>query len=236
MELNLANLGVHLLTVVDKTMPLLANVHIASDGSTIGANSETIIAVAPMSSNVKQGEELTISTETIMDIVKAMPKIGKYKDLIDLVEVERVGNKVQFAFTDGKNQRIIEAKEYTHEYINYKELYERELNKNSLHRVILNKKRLYALLNTIEKLVPEKSGEFPIFAEFTDTSLVLRLSHPKTGQRIIAIMLLSTTEKWLALDKWEEKLKGEVPIPVELKPLQRVRPAAIGTCLRRIAK
>ena len=234
MELNLANLGVHLITVADKTMPLLDNIHIASDGSTVGANAETVIIVSPMSSNIREGEAMTVSTETVKDIVKAIPKTGKFKDLIDLIEVERVGNKIQFAFTDGKQGRMIEAREYTNEYINYKELYNRELNKEPLHRVILNKKRLYTLLATIEKLVPEKSGEFPIFAEFTDTALILKLLHPKTEQRIIAIMLLSTTEKWLPVDNWEQQLKGKEPTPEVQQPLQRIRPRPATTFLRRL--
>lgn len=234
MELNLANLGVHLITVADKEMPLLDNIHIAKDGSTIGANAETTIIVSPMSSNVKEGEPLTISTDTIRDIVKAIPKTGKFKDLVDLIEVERVGNKIQFAFTDGKQGRIVEAREYTNEYINYKEFYKQELNKVPLLQIVLNKKRLYTLLATIEKLVPERSGEFPIFAEFTDTSLILRLLHPKTKQRIVAVMLLSTTEKWLPIDNWEQKLKGEEPIPAVQQPLQRIRPRPATTFLRRL--
>lgn len=233
MELNKTNLNVVNITVIDKAMPLLNNVHIAEDGSTVGANAQAIITVAPISNRVKRGEPLTIASDTIKEVLKAIPSDKRFKELLDMVEVERVGNKVQFAFNDGKRERTIDAKTYSHDYINYKELYKRELNKKPLHRVILNKKRLFTVLQTLEKLVPEKSGEFPIFAEFTDTALILRLIHPSTGQRVVAIMVLSTGE-WLPADEWEETLKGEALSPaVQAAPLQRIRPKAVGTLLRR---
>lgn len=206
MNLNKANLNVVSVVNVDKDMPLLNNVHVSADGSTVAANRRATIAVEGLSTPT--GSSVTIAAETIKEVLKALPSDKRFGDLLDNVKLSCSSGAAVFVFNDGVRSRSIEARTYKHGFIDYRERF-RRASTDSSYNVVINRKRLLSVLQALEKIAPDSSGEFPLFLEFTRTHLLIRLQHPKTGQHIVCAIVLSEVDQWLERNKWEESLTGE---------------------------
>lgn len=226
MRINKAQMNALHIIAPDKGLPLLDNVHIAEDGTVVAANGQAVVVVSPLPHNNVE-TPLTIHTDTIKEVLKALPTTSAFKDLIDEVEVAETDDGVQFAFDDGARKRMIEAKVYGHEYIDWQEHLTNLIKKKS-HSLVLNRKRLVAVLNALEKIYPDKSGEFPIYVDVTDTALIFRMVHPRTQQRIIATMLLSSAKE-MPLTEWEKQFFPES----KPKMLTRVKQPEKGAMLKR---
>lgn len=224
MRINKTNLEVYNIISTDKTMPLLNNVHFVKDGSTIASNAQTLVCVSPSDKNDEK--DITINSDTIKEVLKALPSNIKFTDQNNLIDIDNYNDKIRFSFSDGERKRTIDAKKYNYEYINYKKLIKRELNSKVLNKIIINKKRLFTVLQTLEKIIPEKSGEFSIYIEITKTSLIIKTIHPKTDQNILAIMLLNNGE-WIKNDYWNNKFSDKASFPVKIlkrkKLIHRIR-------------
>ena len=201
----------------DKKTPLLNNVHITHNGSVITSNSQAVMGVQSPALKQKATAE-DINADTIKEVLKAMPKSSKYKDLIDIVEMQRDGNKVFFTFNDGLRQRSIEAKTYTHGYIDYKTLIKRNLDFEGSPSVCISQKRLLTALRTFEKIRPDSSAVHPVFMHITDEALTLRIQVQHTDpngktitQHVFCVLRQDRVPQWLELNEWE---KGFINKPI----------------------
>jgi hypothetical protein len=213
MILSKNNLLIHELSAIDKAIPVLNNVHIAADGSTVAANGKCLIAVSPVDEKLKSSIPLqetksdahTISNESIKEVLKNVPKDTMFGGLLEYCDTENG----TFTSSDGKRKRKLETNVYQKKYIDYKKAFRRIPWNNKKKRIALNRKRLIKLLQTIDKICPDSSGEGAVYIEFTEeNNVVLRSINHINGQRTIALM---TTYKgiegnWLQPDEWEKKL------------------------------
>lgn len=191
MILSKGNLQVVQIAQDDKNIPGLDNVLIESDGRTIAVNRNTVIIVAPVEDKVRKAvplaempldKSIVISSETIKEVVKNIPRDTMFKGLLEHCDVDSEG---VFTITDGKRKKRITGRKYEKEFVDYQRL----LGKGEVvYSVALNYKRLYSLLGAINKIAPDVVGESIVFIEFTsDDKMVLRARNMKNKQEVFVI-------------------------------------------------
>lgn len=216
MIISKSNLKVADVAKIDSSIPALGNVHFLKDGSTVAANGRALITVSPVHKEVKQAipltesvpKEQTISLGTVKEILKNMPKDVMFKGLLEHCDLG-IGT---FTLHDGKRKKKVEAKVYDREYIDFRKMFYKAGEKRSKCRIVLNRKRLINLLQAIDAICTDNSGENPIYLDFTeDNNIILRGVNVVNGQRAIAVMTSYKHEegKWLVEDVWEEKMLGK---------------------------
>lgn len=224
MILSKSNLLVVGITSVDKKMPVLHNVHVEGDGTTVARNNKALIMVSPVLPEIKEkletilpesdAEVVTIPSDTISSVLKSIPADKKFKGLLehtDLHTNDELGalNEVNFTLTDGKSNRTISGRKYERKYIPYKEALAQTLERiNTGTKVVLDLNRLILLLQTIKKICPDTTKELPVFIEFTDDNdIIIRALNPINGQRVFALMTSykGIEGKWLNYNEWEKQ-------------------------------
>lgn len=220
-------------------IPVLNNVHIRKDGTTIGSNGKTILAVSPVGTEVRKtlrdriGDEelkdgLTISEETCKDVLKNIPRDIQFKGLLEHCNVKEVDAiSVEFTMTDGKRPKTIKGKRWTREYIPFEEVFKRVMSSIKNVKVVLNRKRLISLLEAIDKACPDSTGNSPIYIEFSkDNDVIVRAMNYGNGQEVIGVMqsYKGAESSWLEESKWEKSLCGEKqlkkPIVIPIKNIK----------------
>jgi len=215
------NLQAAQIASIDKNIPLLGNVHVDKDGSSIASDRKTLLLVGPVEKEIKQrvvgalgpggiNFETTIPVETVKEVLKNLPKDNKFSGLLEHVKIEQaVNQEIHFTLTDGKRHQFIKGKAYPKGYTEYKKVVKQVLagRDNSL-RLAVNRKRFINLLTAIDKICSDATGEAPLFLEFNPSGeIVIRAYNPRTGQRVIGIVfaLSRDEEKWLPPSVWETK-------------------------------
>ena len=223
-----ANLQVVHATKVDKNIPALDNVHIAEDGSTVGVGGKMMLAVSPVQKEVKKklanvlnesgGGNVSVSSETVRTVMRAIPTDKQFHGLLEHCNVEPLeGGEARVTMTDGKRRRNITGKLYPRDFLPWRKLM-REASKvgeqgDSL-RLVLNLKRLLLLLQTIEKVAPDTSGDNPVWIEFTDNGyIIIRAVNMINGQRCVGVMspYEGVEGKWLENGDWERSFLEDPP-------------------------
>lgn len=221
-------------TKADDKLPALNNIHIAKDGSTVGIGGKMMLAVSPISDKVKKkianvfeecGEipdkGLTVNADSVKDILKNIPADRKYGGLLEHCNIEPVKGderKCRFTMTDGKERTTKTGKLYTRAYLEYKKLFAEAMKTCTADeettpgnkRIVLNLKRLRVLLEAIEEVAPDTSGDNPVWVEFTkDNYIIIRAINMSMDQRAIGIMMPFTgvEGKWLQPNEWERSFE-----------------------------
>lgn len=198
----------------DKDIPVLDCLFIERDGTTVAGSRKAILCVSPIDEEIKEGVQLrenkcnsvSVSSETIKDVLKIIPRDLKYGGLLEHVDIRETDKGIIFTTTDGKRQKQIAGKIVDHRYTNYREIIKRALTTRESKQIVLNRKRLLSLLDTMEKICPDSSGKSLIYIEFTENNdIVLRCENRKSRQRAIGVMWSYTgvEGKWMDLDDWE---------------------------------
>lgn len=223
MILSKSNLQVVHVTKNDR-IPVLNNVHIAEDGSTVGSNGQTVLLVGPVQETTKRsvpldevgvGESVTISEGTVKDILKNLPRDTQFKGLLEHCNVavdQEDETKVNIQLTDGKRPHIITGKRWEKKYINYLDVFRRVNQTKHKARVILNLRRLSLLLETIEKACPDSLSTLPLFIEFSEEGdILIRTVNQSNGQRVLGVMSSYKDDggKWLEPDDWERSIYAD---------------------------
>jgi len=216
MILNKSNLVIVDLVKVDVGVPVLNNIHVRKDGTSVASNGRAVVAVSPVGSEVKgklpleesrlkEGSEgITISAEFIREVLKNMPKDTMFGGLLEHCDIDRSG---AVRLNDGKRQRLLKGRLYDRDYVGFEEVFSRK--RSGGVRVVVNLKRLLLMLSVISKVCPDSSEETPVFLEFTEQNdIVVRAENRKTGQRVIGIAksYKSVEGKWLKSNLWEKLL------------------------------
>lgn len=214
MKLSKGNLLAVELTRVDKSIPALDNVHITPSGATIGSNGMAVLAVGPVSDEMRDKVPLdekemlgaeTVSAETIKEILKNMPRDTQFRGVLEHCDYAHG----KFELTDGKRRRSISAKTFPRDYVNYLGVMRNARERLDSKRCAVNLKRLLAVLTTLDKICPDSSKNSAVFMEFTsDNSIFIRARNVATDQRSVAYMKAYDTEEmpWPELDAWEAEL------------------------------
>jgi hypothetical protein len=208
-------------------VPVLNNVHITQDGTVIGSNGKCIILVSPVTKEVRNnlkeliGDDpindpkgVTISEEAGKDVLKNMPKDTQFKGLLEHVNVipdEEDHRAVEFKLTDGKRPKAIRGRRWERDYIEYQKVLDRVNRTKEVKRVVLNRKRLLSLLDTIDKACTDTSGNSAVFLEFSEANdIIVRGVNYANGQRMIGVMqsYKGNEGEWLEQDEWEKKIWG----------------------------
>lgn len=233
MILSRANLEVVNVTKLDEKVPELDLVHVTKRGTTVACGGRSMIAVSPVRKEMKRkisavlkeygAGGFTFSAGTAREALK---DLGKDKDYGGLLEHCNAAQKpddgeVRFRMTDGKRKRSVAGKLYERVWLPWKKVMRAGLQGRESRRIVVNLKRLIALLNTLDRVASGGTGaEVPVYVEFmrhkgvgkehSAEQIVLRVLNRKTKQRAIGIMgSYSVVEgQWLEKDKWERSLEG----------------------------
>lgn len=219
-------------TKADSKIPVLDNIHIKRDGTTIGCGGKNIIAVSPVSDEVRnkltdsdiltdsKSAPMTIPASLARELLKDIGADKTFHGLLENCDIKFKGDKCVIHTTDGKRKRTIEGKIYPRDYLEYQELLGPALvhmEENTGMRIVLNKKRLLHLLECINKIAPDSSDDDYLWVSFTkEGDIVLRGINYATGQRFIACMWAykQGESKWLELSEWEKGFMPERKLPV----------------------
>lgn len=195
----------------------LDNLHIAKDGSTVSANTRTIMACSPVKKKVKEdlkfleGGELndsqTLTSETIKSVLKYLPKDSLYGGLLEHADYQNG----KFTINDGKRKQVVVTKAFERKYIDYRKAFLKVGESKFDNHIAINIKTLLNTLNAIDKAVQNTTSEQPLFISITEEgNLLLRSQNYKTGQRVVAVTTAykKRETKWLKWDIWEMRLFG----------------------------
>lgn len=218
MILSRSNLRVVDVAAVDKSIPVLGTVHIDSDGTTVASNGKACLAVSPVLPEIKDATPVeeskgrapaTIAGDTIKEVLKNIPRDNVFKGLLEHTDFN--ADTGTFKLNDGKRNRSIVAQLYQRPYIDFKKVFELARAAPSKLQVVINRKRLINLLQVIDSICPDSSGESPIFVDFTDkNNIIIRAVNGTNGQRAMGVMTAYKGEegKWMAANLWEKRIMG----------------------------
>lgn len=204
-----------------KDSPILDNLHIAKDGTTVAFDGRALLAISPVTQEMQEKvtltdtgphaneQGITVSTESVKEVLKNLPLDKKFNGIREHVDLSPDG---VFTIDDGKREKTIRAKVFPRPFINYRTLLRNAKQSPVSVRVVLNGKRLRNLLDMLNKACPDDSGESPIFLEFTqDNDIILRTINPINSQRALGYMTSykGAEGQWLEEDMWERKLSTD---------------------------
>jgi len=191
MILSKGNLQVVLVSQDDKNIPGLNNVLIEKNGCTVAVNRNSVIIVGAIDKKVCENVPLepsyndidvVISSDTIKEIIKNIPRDTLFNGLLEHCDMDKKG---LFTITDGKRKKKISGKINDKPFVNYRSLVECG---DVTYKTALNFKRLHTLLNTMQKVCGDSTGESVVFMEFTeDNKLILRAKNMKNKQEMFII-------------------------------------------------
>ena len=227
MILSKANLEIVRVTKDDKQQERLYTLHITESGSTVASNGRVILAVSPVLEQSKKqfplksegddretsGEEMTIPAQFVKEILKNLPKDLLFKGALEHCRIESTDDDAVIVYvTDGKRTNSIKSRKHSQKYLSYGDVIGHAIaHSSSRTRAVLNLKRLLTLLQAIDKVCPDSTGETPVYLEFTkDNDVIVRGYNRKTGQDIVAVMTSykDIEGKFHSNEKWESGLIG----------------------------
>jgi len=220
MILSKSNLLVSLVAAVQK-IPLLNNIFIRKDGTTIASNGKVLIAVSPTHDKLRESypikdgmvdEDFLIGCESVGQILKDLPRDIQFNGILEQCSVKLFESDVNFKITNGRFIKESNVKRLRIKWIDYKNIISRVFKRKSSIKIVLNKNRLLNLLQALDKICPDSSSFSPIYIEFTEgNDIILRCIHPKTKQRAIGFMTSYKTKEgtWLPSNVWERSLEND---------------------------
>lgn len=197
----------------DKQVPLLDTVHITEQGETVAANRDSVIMVSPVDEEIKnkypvkgkESEAITLTSESVNDIIHYIGTDRVFEGTLEHCDIVNKNGKAEVICYDGKRTKILEGKAYP-EYFDYRSLFERIQSESIDVKVTLNRKRLLSLLNTIEKVCPDKGDFAPIYLEFTKNGdVIIRAKNAKFKQKVLAVMRGIPGVGELEYSEWEKQ-------------------------------
>jgi len=237
MIISKSSLQVLLVTKNDK-IPVLNNIHIREDGTTIGSNGKTILAVSPVGAEVRNtlkdriGDDplssaITVAEETAKDVLKNIPKDTQFKGLLEHCNVKidpESDRGVEFTMTDGKRPKVIKGKRWMRDYIQFEDVFKRVAATRKEVKIVLNRRRLMSLLDAIDKACPDSTGNSPVYIEFSDQNdIIVRCVNYVNGQKVMGVMqsYKGIEGQWLEEGEWERSLCGKGKLEIHLYKILR---------------
>jgi hypothetical protein len=211
-----------MVTAKDTDIPVLDNIHIQSDGTTIGSSRSVVLCVSPVNEKIRKGLHLkdsilekgvTINSASIKKVMSNMPHTKLFGGLLEHCDVRNYGGEtIYFDLHDGSRDYSIKAKKYPMEYTAYKNVLKSAFKNTEKMQIVVNRKRLKLLLDALEKVCPDSEGESPVFLEFSkNNTIIVRAINMLNGQRAMGAMYTYKIDKkkWLSFSDWERSLLNE---------------------------
>lgn len=205
----------------DKDLPVLDNVRIEKDGTTVACARNIVLAIsppgearaaeAPVGSTGPLTRDLTIPSEYVKGVLKEVKTDKTFDGLLEYVDVHELHKSVSdgaFTWIEDGCPKTLRFDVDSSNFIDYRSVFTRSLNDRSGVRLKMNRVRLKALVDTLDKVAPD-NGEAPVYIEFTEAGdMIMRATNDKTGQRAVAVMTRYSERggDWLDPDEWERGL------------------------------
>lgn len=207
------------LAAIDKGVPVLNNLCLRTDGSVVAANGKSMIFVSPVPKDIaskvplKQeevSEDIVLSLETVGELGRAVPRDTMFKGVLEHLEVRDGGaeGEVLVKVTDGKRHKDIRCRSYGRRFIDTERVLGDVLGSRKLGQVAVNLRRFLSVVETLNKVCPDGSGEVPLYLEFYEKATILRTVNLKTGQRAVAIVYNYRPDAltWMEESEWEKRM------------------------------
>ncbi len=205
----------------DKDLPVLDNVRIEKDGTTVACARNIVLAIsppaearaaqAPVTSSGPLDSDITVPSEWVKGVLKEVKTDKTFDGLLEYVDVEKTAAGAAFRWVKDGEPQAMYPDLHSGSYIDYRKVFARSLTNRSGIRLKMNRVRLKALVDTLDKVAPD-NGEAPVYIEFTETGdMIMRATNDKTGQRAVAVMthFSERGDDWLDPDEWERGLCDE---------------------------
>jgi hypothetical protein len=203
---------------------MLDNIRIESDGTVVSASRNIFIAVSPVDPEAKKNLPLnetpkcaaTIPSELVNKVIQAIGTDNSFGGRLEFADIQNHSGKIEFTIKDDKNKTVtISGDEAKGSWVPWRDMIRH--NGGTTGTFILNRQRLQSLLAVLDRVVPAKGSETPVYLEFTsDNNVIVRGKNYITGQYVYGVML-SYKGEWLARTEWEDNICAEV------KPVKRTR-------------
>lgn len=227
MILSKASLGIVELCKADKNIPVLNTVLIEPDGSVVASNGKILVCVSPVEKRIceavplqsKIGDvksQIILSSDTVKEIIKSIPRDMQFKGILEHVAIKEVSEgKIELTITDGKQKKVLNVRTIAKSYLSYKKVFKDtfdNLQEESNGRVIMNRKRMNLAILALDKVCPYDGDFSPVFWQFTKNGDVLvKAINEITEQKFMAVfqsMDVHGTIDWPDFSVFERKLKG----------------------------
>lgn len=216
----------------NKRDPVLHQVHIEGDGTTVASNGHAMMVVQPVEAEPQAmpemedecevpddgiGVDLEVIDETLSDLPKG--NLSLELGFAVLTECEPTTRTVQFTTTDLNRNKTVEGKLARARFPEWKGVLRRakkaqvmSKQKQNL-RVCVDRRELIALLQAMHTACPDPDN--PIFIEFVPGKeddiggggIILRARAVHSDQRAIGyIRPVDTAGKWLQMNRWEKQV------------------------------
>ncbi len=211
----------------DKNTPVLANLLITKEAASVAASRNTLLIVSPVNSDLKRSlplketkvnEDLMIHESSINDMIKNIPADKLFNGKLEHLDID---SEAKVTLHDGRLEKhIIGKKIKFNQTIPYKDICKRVLGKKENFRMVGNLSRIRLMLETLEKVSGDTSGELPLYIELSkDNEIIFRIQNAKTAQRALGIITTykGFEGKFLEEDNFEKNLKSKFKIKVKVR-------------------
>ncbi len=215
-----ANLTVVEAASGDSSRPALNSVHFAEDGSTVAADGMAMLAVEPVNRErvpfPDLGEEadpgqggLSLPPDIVQKAIRNLPKSSRPEMQYALMTRIRDG-KAELATTDLNEEQRIAGRVRRERFPHWQGILA-SAAANTTSRVCVDRRRLAALLRTLDDACGSKEPDAPVFIEIggEKDAIIIRSVNRMTGQRVVGMLApLATGGRWLKLSIWERLVLG----------------------------
>ena len=219
----------------DKAVKILNNVLFTKTGIIIAACRNVIIGIDPIDYTIKSNlhlkennlvEDILLSSENVKKILSVLPNDTLFKGLLEYFDLylNKKTNKIEIRLHDGSQEHLIILNRIIDNFIPFKDVFYNtfnSINKNGYNagdgRIKINLSRLNIVIETIERLTDDKTGEMPLYISIikngVNKQLIIQSINIKTGQKIIAISSLvefNTVTDWIKESKIQKNFKIKI--------------------------
>jgi hypothetical protein len=241
MLLSRANLSVIDIALKDSTDPVLHQMHVEPDGSTVASDGSVLMAVSPVTERPAAMPEFsgeanaqkTLAAEGFLGVLPNVVSQAR-RDMprgalgLELGFAALTGNQpgragVELTTTDLNRNLKVEGRKAKRRFPEWRGVL-REGRQGpggtpqEVRRVAVDRKALVRLLRALDAAAPDP--ENVVFLEIPageGAGLVLRARNYQTGQSVVGLaMSINTRGEWLPLSPWEEGIftaSGPTPAP-----------------------
>ena len=215
-----ANLKVVDVASRDPHRRALNAVHFAEDGSTVAADGRSLLAVSPINPDMVSfpdvGDQADPGEDGVsldpITVEQALKNIPRGKPEIALAAMTRNSKgKVELTTTDLRQEQRVAGQRKREPFPDWKSTLRSAAAKATQTRICLDRKRLAALLKTLDEASGSRDQEAVVYLELggeTD-AIILRAENRMTGQRVVGMMTpMNTRGRWLRPTPWERGVLG----------------------------
>jgi len=200
----------------DASIPQLEMIHIDPDGTVVAASRNTTIAISPPPAEATKNlpvsdtgscGHVNIFKDDAVELINAIGTDRTFGGRLEYADVSVSNGRLRFEVVDetGRHTTKDAPNPGNGVWINWMDLIRN--HGKTIGKFILNRARLHALLDVLDRITPETGGETPLYLEFTeDNYVIIRAKNYVTGQNVFGL-ILSYAGAELEQSKWETEIR-----------------------------